>query len=109
MDGAELFIVALSGQILWRQDLTGVNGLTINGFEARYSRDGRTLYFGAAHRDGREGVWAMPAAGGPAHLVIAFDDPALAAHGGLISIGPDRLYLTVAEYQSDIWVANLRY
>ncbi len=52
----------------------------------------------------------MPAAGGPARLVIAFDDPALiASGGGLISVGPDRLYLTVSEYESDIWVAKLKW
>jgi len=25
-----------------------------------------------------------------------------------MSVGPDRLYLTVTYYESDIWVANLR-
>jgi hypothetical protein len=52
----------------------------------------------------------MPATGGPARLVIAFDDPAIVAAGGVsISVGPDRLYLTVAQYESDIWVARLRW
>jgi hypothetical protein len=41
---------------------------------------------------------------------IAFDDPSLAAlGGGFISISPDRLYLTVSEFESVVWVANLRY
>jgi hypothetical protein len=40
--------------------------------------------------------------------VVAFDDPALAFLGGL-SVGPDRLYLTLGEYESDIWVATLRW
>ena len=42
------------------------------------------------------------------HLVIASDDPALAIRG-MFSVGPDRLYLTVSENESDIWVAKLRY
>ncbi len=50
----------------------------------------------------------MPAAGGAPRLVVAFDDPALVAFG-VLSVGPDRLYLTVSEYESDIWVANLRW
>ncbi|MEK7668299.1 MAG: hypothetical protein AAB409_06595 [Gemmatimonadota bacterium] len=41
-------------------------------------------------------------------LVAAFDDPALVSFNA-ISVGPDELYLTVAQYESDIWVANLRW
>jgi hypothetical protein len=40
--------------------------------------------------------------------VIAFDDPALTSPG-YVSVGRDRLYLTVSEYGSDIWVAKLNY
>jgi hypothetical protein len=41
-------------------------------------------------------------------LAVAFDDPAL--QGTLwLSVGPERLYLSVAELESDIWVAKLRY
>jgi Tol biopolymer transport system component len=108
--GHELFLIAPDRRVLWRYDLIGANGLTLQGGSVRYSRDGRTVYLSAVHQDGRTGVWALPAAGGPARLVIAFDDPALpAALGGNISFGPDRLYLTVSQYESDIWVANLRY
>ncbi len=72
----------------------------------KYSRDGRTIYIVATHQDGRRGVWAIPATGGPARLVVASDDPAVTAQWH-ISVGRDRLYLTVAEYESDIWVAKL--
>ncbi|NJD09257.1 MAG: hypothetical protein FIB01_02055, partial [Gemmatimonadetes bacterium] len=108
-DGRQLLLVAPSRRVPWRYDLAGRNGLTLqNGTYLRFSRDGRTLYLGATHRDGRSGIWALPAAGGPARLVIAFDNPLTAALGP-ISVGPDRLYLTVSQYESDIWVANLRY
>jgi len=50
----------------------------------------------------------MPPAGRAARLVVAFDDPALTS-GLSFNVGPDRLYLTVAEYESDIWVATLKY
>ncbi|NJD11811.1 MAG: hypothetical protein FIB01_15685 [Gemmatimonadetes bacterium] len=107
--GSELFLVGLDRRIVWRHNLTAVDSLTLTG-RIRYARDGRTIYFGASHRDGRAGIWALPVAGGPARLAVAFDDPALvAAFGGMISVGPDRLYLTVSEFESDIWVADLRY
>jgi hypothetical protein len=54
-------------------------------------------------------VWAIPVAGGTPRLVVAFDDPALANLMGNLSVGPDRLYLTVADYQSDVFVAKLNF
>jgi hypothetical protein len=54
------------------------------------------------------GVWAVPLYGGTPRLIVAFDDPALDAPGH-VSVGPDRLYLTVSVYESDIWVARLRW
>jgi serine/threonine-protein kinase len=100
-----------SGQVL-RRGLFAANRLSSleQGF-FRYSPDGRSIYAAAANRDGRRGIWAIPVAGGPARLVITFDHPALAVSGmpGFFSVGPDRLYLTVSEYESDIWVAKLRY
>ncbi|NJD11144.1 MAG: serine/threonine-protein kinase [Gemmatimonadetes bacterium] len=109
LDLAGVFVVALDKRVLWERDSDAAYGLHGQG-SARPSRDGRTIYFGGVHRDGRAGIWAMPVGGGAGRLVIAFDDPSLAAlGGGFISVGPDRLYLTVSEFESDIWVANLRY
>jgi hypothetical protein len=39
--------------------------------------------------------------------VVAFDDPTVTAES--FSVGPDRVYLTVSEFESDIWVAKLRW
>ena len=100
--------VSRQGKVLWSRDLAATSGLTLTSFSPRGSRDGRTIYAAGVHRDGRRGVWAIPVAGGTPRLVVAFDDPALANLGN-VSVGPDRLYLTVADHQSDIWVANLRY
>jgi Tol biopolymer transport system component len=112
-DGAELIVVSRDQRVLWRHNLLAVSGLKLVwNFElppgAQYSRDGRTIYLAATHRDGRSGIWAVPAAGGPARLVVASDDPSMVLTGPL-SVGPNRLYLTVSQYESDIWVANLRW
>jgi len=55
------------------------------------------------------GIWAISLYGGAPRLIVAFDDPALVNFAGIMSVGPDRLYLTISEYESDIWVAKLRW
>jgi len=101
--------VSPQGRMVWRRDLAATYGITLFSGYARYSGDGRTIYAAGEQRDGRRGVWAIPVGGGAPRLVVAFDDPALANPGGALSVGPDRLYLTVAEYESDIWVAKLNW
>lgn len=108
--GKDLVLVSPKGRVLWRRNLAPTSGLTGYG-SAGYSRDGRTIYVWGNHRDGRVGVWAIPAAGGPPRLVIRWDDPTLTVPGLTNplrpDVGPDRIYLTVSQYDSDIWVANL--
>jgi len=41
--------------------------------------------------------------------VVAFDDPSLTVPGGSFSVGDDRLYLTIARYESDIYVMDLEW
>jgi Tol biopolymer transport system component/tRNA A-37 threonylcarbamoyl transferase component Bud32 len=109
--GSVLLLVSPDGRVLWRYDLAAANGLEGTGVSssyACYSRDGHTIYLPATHRDGRQGIWAIPASGGPARLIVAADDSAVVLMGAL-SVGPDRLYVTVSEYESDIWVAKLRW
>jgi len=109
-DGRELLVVSRDRRVLVRHDLIVEYGFTLLSPSpaAQFSRDGRTIYVAAVRRDGRRGFWAMPASGGAARLVVAADDPAAVLFGRL-SVGPDRLYLTVSQYESDIWVANLHW
>jgi Tol biopolymer transport system component len=99
------------GRTEWQRHVPATRGLTSRS-ASRFSRDGQTVYAMAKHQDGRLGIWRIPLLGGEARLVVAFDDPALVPftlYGGGLSVGPDQLYLTVSEYESDIWVANLRW
>ena len=100
-------LYAHDGRMVWRRDLRATSGVSLQGL-ARYSRDGRTIYDIGSDKAGRRGIWAIPVAGGAPRLAIAFDDPALVAYPAF-SVGPDHLYLTVSQYESDIWVANLRW
>jgi Tol biopolymer transport system component len=116
--GQELLVVSRQGRVVWRRDLAATAGLSRETWvgpsyapfmPARYSRDGRTIYTAGVHRDGRQGVWAIPVlGGGTPRLMIAYDDAALASPG-FLSVGPDQLYLTVSQYESDIWVMKLKY
>lgn len=72
--------------------------------EPHWSADGRTIYFKSHDPLGRAEFWAEPLSGGPPRLLIRFDDlsrPSLRPEWGL---GGGRMYFTVNDRQSDIWV-----
>ena len=39
---------------------------------------------------------------------VAFDDPSLSVYNRL-TVGPDRFYLSISEYESDIYVMDLEW
>ena len=110
--GKDLVFVTPKAHVLWRRNLIPGSGLSGYGAPS-YSRDGRTIYVWGydPHRNG--GVWAISVVGGPPRLVVRWDDPTLTVPGlgepVRPDIGPDRLYLTVSQYESDIWVASLQW
>jgi eukaryotic-like serine/threonine-protein kinase len=109
----DVISISRQGRILWRRGILPASGLTsASGFSpehSRLSRDGRTFFVEATDRGGRRGVWAIPIAGGPPHLVVAYDDPALVSLGAFLSLGPNSVYLTVGQYEGHIWVGKLRW
>ena len=101
-----LTLVSASGAVLWRRDL-GAVGLSQVG-PAAISPDGTTLYLRGA-RGAQGGIWAWPISGGDARLVVSFEEPSpvVLSYPGTINVTRDRLYLTVSEFESDIWVMDL--
>jgi TolB protein len=96
--------VTPDGEVLLRFDPSTVG---IQSFSSlKFSSDGSRLYFRATHEDGSRGVWWLPATGGDATKVIAFDDPTVTVIEAT-TVGPEHLYLTISEYESDIWVMDL--
>jgi Tol biopolymer transport system component len=75
-------------------------------FAAQFSHDGSRIY-GLTDADGAQGVWWVPANGGRATKVVAFDDPSLSVVG--FAVGPAHLYFTISEQESDIWVMDLEW
>jgi len=104
-DGATgVALVSLTKAVLWRRDLEkeGFSDRDVAGF----SEDGLSLVLAATH-SGRHGIWTWPLAGGEPHLLVAFDDPLLAPAGAFYARG-GRVYLTVGQNESDIWVMDLK-
>jgi Tol biopolymer transport system component/predicted Ser/Thr protein kinase len=100
---ADLVRVSRTGEVLQRFSDMPV------GACGDVSRDGTRLYFAGTHRDGSRGVWWMPAEGGALTKVVAFDDPLLTVPWDSFTVGEDTIYLTVAEYESDIHVVDLEW
>jgi Tol biopolymer transport system component len=74
----------------------------------QFSPDGSRIYVYAITRDGAQGVWAFPIAGGEPSPVILNRDGPLWANLFSFEIGPDgMIYLAIGEYESDIWVVDL--
>src|SRR2546427_38109 len=73
----------------------------------QWSPDSRTVYNLFADSLGMVGVSAMPVAGGPARVLVRFDDPARPWHRYGFRARGGRFYFTVGDLESDIWVAEL--
>ena len=55
----------------------------------------------------------MPSKGGDARKVVAFDDPSISVANIFLrpplTVGAEDLYLTISDYDSDIWVMDLEW
>lgn len=93
----ELVLVSPHGEVMWRYSSSTVGLSSL----PQSARDGSTIYLYGTHDDGSEGIWAVSRQGGEPSPVVAFDRVDIA---GLFrfSVGPDRLYITVQQAESDI-------
>jgi len=100
--GSELVIVSKTGDVVTRFDPQ------MNPSELHFSPDGSEVYllvvFGPA-----PGVWSFPVTGGEATQLVAFDDPSLSVLDFAFTVGADRFYITISEYESDIYVMDLEW
>jgi dipeptidyl aminopeptidase/acylaminoacyl peptidase len=110
---ADFAIVSKTGEIVSRLDphVPVARNLGEMGFSCpRYSADGSEIYFFGRPTD-EWGIWSMPVAGGEPIRLVAFDDPSLTLlsryNACALTVGPDRFYVTISQYESDIWVMDL--
>jgi len=98
--------ISKNGRILSRYELATA-GLSVT-IRPQFSPDGSRIYFVAVEEDGSGGVWWISPGGGDPVKVVAFDDPSHSVLNAL-SVAPGRIYLTIAEYESDIWAMDLEW
>jgi Tol biopolymer transport system component len=72
----------------------------------RYALDGRILFLGIV--GGRRGFYAASAGSGPARLLVRFDDPLRQPWYAAFHSDGTRLFFTLDDRESDIWVADVR-
>jgi hypothetical protein len=111
--GSDLALISPQGRVVWRHQVAGPDLGLVTGLGywdwPKYSPDGRVVYVWGIHHDGRPGVWALADAGLAAARLVIAAEPAPILPGPYLSVGRDRLFLTVPEYESDIWVAKLHW
>ena len=97
-------VVSLDGEE--QRWLDGVATGLIGTYWPDWSHDGRGVYFFGGDSVGTQALYAMPAGGGRPHVLVRFDDPT--KHVQLaFSVGDGKVYLSVAEYESDVYVMDL--
>ena len=69
--------------------------------------DGRTIYYKFHDLQGHTSLWAVSAAGGRPRQLVRFDDPARQSSRKDFATDGKRLYFTIEDRQSDIFVAEL--
>jgi serine/threonine-protein kinase len=74
---------------------------------AYWSADSRTIYYKAYDEQERSSIWAVPVAGGTPRLLIRFNDPARPSNRREFATDGKRLYFTIAQPESDIWLMEL--
>jgi Tol biopolymer transport system component len=104
--GEEIVQVSPEGEVLSRYHRSNAGLRSVRNPQSSW--DGSRTYFRATQEDGSQGVWWIPASGGEATEVVAFDDPSMSV-SGILTAGPEHLYLTIAKYESDIWVMDLEW
>jgi Tol biopolymer transport system component len=73
----------------------------------QWGRDGRTLYYKAFDLAKGSGIWVVPADGGTPRLLVRFDDRAHQSNRPEFATDGRRLYFTMSEQKSDVWVMEL--
>ena len=73
----------------------------------QWGADGRTVYYVSEDSGRVVSVAGAPIDGGPAHVVVRFDDPTKPWHRYGFRVRAGRVFFTLGSRESDVWVADL--
>jgi len=80
------------------------DGETAEAVAQVWDPGGLSLYVKGRNPDGRASFWKVPVAGGPARLLVRFDDPDRPSGRQEFATDGRRLYFTIDARESDVWV-----
>ena len=78
-----------------------------NPVAIRWSPDGRTVYMKTFDARGQAALWALGLDGAAARLLVRFDEPLRPTRRPEFATDGRRLYFTLAQSESDVWVMDL--
>ena len=106
-DGSVVTVPVDSGpaKVVYGRQPTGDSPFAI---KALWSPDGKTIFFKSRKAD-TASFWSVPAAGGTPHVLARLTDPYRLSLRGDFSADRTRLYFTLDDRQSDLWVVELKH
>ncbi len=75
--------------------------------KSAWSDDGRSIYFKVANQEGNAEVWSVPAGGGEPRRITALGDARRRSDRFDFTVGGARMYFTLKELESDVWVIDV--
>ncbi len=109
------WICYINGSQLFRADVDGQHAQPVATFQtgfspfyARWSSDSRLLYYSGINVDGTYLIYAVPSAGGRVAEVAHSEGPSYQNFRFPFQIRGTTLYVSLADRQSDIWMADIR-
>jgi Tol biopolymer transport system component/DNA-binding SARP family transcriptional activator len=79
-----------------------------NPVAIRWSPDSRTIYMKTFDASGQAALWALDLDGRPPRLLVRFDEPMRPTRRPEFAVDARRLYFTLAQSESDVWVMGVR-
>jgi eukaryotic-like serine/threonine-protein kinase len=73
----------------------------------QWSADGRTVFHVSEESGRAVAIVGVPLDGGPARVVVRLDDPMRPWHRYGVRVRAGRIFLTLGDRESDIWVADI--
>jgi eukaryotic-like serine/threonine-protein kinase len=73
----------------------------------QWSADGRTVFYVSEDSGRVVAVVGVPVEGGPARVVVRFDDPTRPWHRYGFRVRAGRIFFTLGTRESDVWVADI--